>query len=81
MVTKRSDGKTFIGQHIRFLPRFLASALDIYKSRRGIGRREDAIIELIKENPEIVRIVNEERLEARRLVLKDRRRDREGGQL
>ena len=73
--------KDCVTQYLNELPRFLAEACSVYGRRHGMPRREHAIYKIIAEHPEIVRIVHDERLEARRVVLLERRKQGEGGQL
>lgn len=73
--------KTVVAQHLYSVPRHVANALDTYGRRRGLKRREQAILKVIEEHPEILRIIEDERLEARRIALNERRRLGLGGQV
>lgn len=77
----RGKGGPTVTQYLHELPRILADACSIYGRRCKVGSREKAIYKIIKESPEIIRIVNEERLEARRVALLEHRKLGEGGQL
>lgn len=78
---KRTRDESQVAQYLNELPRILAQACSIYGRRHGLPRREHAIYKLIAEHPEIIRIVHDERLEARRAALLERRKMGEGGQI
>ena len=78
MASKKEDKNT-VSMVLYHVPKHIAAALDTFSLRRGLGRRENAILKVVEQHPEITRIIHELRLEAGRAKLEDKRREVESG--
>ena len=78
MAAKKEEKNT-VSMVLYHVPKYLAAALDTFALRRGLGRREKAIMKVVEQHPEITRIIHELRLESGRAKLEDKRRAVESG--